>query len=64
MSQILRDAYDRFRTNLRNPIMRHNVAVLMGGKLLGLSMILALMWIIVPGMAHAQGADPPTLLPR
>src|SRR6185503_12764547 len=58
MSQTLRAARRRFMTNLRNPIMRHNVAVLMGGKLLGLGIILALMWTFLPAMAHAQGTGP------
>jgi Amt family ammonium transporter len=38
--------------------MRHNVAVLMAGKLLGLGIILALMWTVLPGFAHAQGSQP------
>jgi Amt family ammonium transporter len=45
-------------TNLRNPVMRHNVAVLMAGKLLGLGIILALMYTLLPGFAYAQGTDP------
>ncbi|HNP72478.1 MAG TPA: ammonium transporter [Kouleothrix sp.] len=44
--------------NLRNPVMRHNVAVLMGGKLLGLGIVLGLMWTILPVSAHAQSGGP------
>src|SRR5690349_6919468 len=58
MSQILQDARRRFMTNIRNPILRHNVAVLMGGKLLGLSSLLGLMWALMPDFAHAQGNQP------
>jgi Amt family ammonium transporter len=58
MTQTLRLAQRRFMTNLRNPIMRHNVAVLMAGKLLGLAIVLGLMWIALPDFAHAQGTNP------
>ena len=58
MTQTLRLAQRRFMTNLRNPIMRHNVAVLMGGKLLGMGIIPALMWTFLPSLAHAQGGTP------
>src|SRR5689334_17962896 len=58
MSLTLQAARRRFLANLRNPVMRHNVAVLMAGKLLGLGIILALMWTVLPGFAHAQGSQP------
>jgi Amt family ammonium transporter len=44
-------------TNIRNPVLRYNVAVVMGGKLLGFGIVLALMWMFLPGFAHAQGTD-------
>ena len=58
MTQTLRLAQRRFITNLRNPIMRHNVAVLMAGKLLGMGIIIALMLTVLPGFAHAQSGTP------
>jgi hypothetical protein len=58
MSQILQGVRHRFMTNLRNPVMRHNVAVLMAGKILGLGIIMALMVTFIPSFAHAQGAGP------
>jgi Amt family ammonium transporter len=58
MTQTLRLAKRRFMTNIRNPILRHNVAVLMGGKLLGMGIILALMYTFIPGLAHAQSGPP------
>ncbi len=51
-------ALDRFRTNLRDPIRRRNVALLMGGKMIGLAIVLFLIHALMPGTANAQdGAD-------
>jgi len=58
MSQILQGVQQRFMTNLRNPVMRHNVAVMLAGKVLGLGILLALMVTFLPNFAHAQGTGP------
>jgi len=51
----------RFLTNLQNPRLRRNVAILMAGKLLGLLIVLALMVTFMPAMVHAAGfKDDPT----
>lgn len=51
----LLDARQRFMTNIRNPKMRRNVAILMAGKVLGLVFVLLLMNMFMPGAsAHAQ----------
>ncbi|MDQ2996055.1 MAG: hypothetical protein M3R61_03210 [Chloroflexota bacterium] len=42
MSQVLQAVRQRFMTNFRNPVMRHNVALMMAGKILGLGILLAL----------------------
>lgn len=55
---LLRAARTRFMTNLRNPIMRRNVALLMGGKAIGLGMVLMLMTWALPTGAHAQTSTP------
>ena len=38
--------------------MRHNVAVMLAGKVLGLGILLALMVTFLPNFAHAQGTGP------
>ena len=49
--QVLRQ---RFMTNLRNPLMRRNVAIHTGGKLIGMAIVLLLITTFVPHMfAHA-----------
>ncbi len=54
----------RFMTNLRNPVMRRNVAILMGGKLIGLAIVLVLINFFVPGLVHAQAATPDAPAPQ
>jgi ammonium transporter, Amt family len=65
MTTLLRAAWDRFRTNLRDPIIRRNVACFMGGKLLGLALVLTVMWVVLPSIVHAAThsaiADMPTI---
>ena len=51
----LREARGRFFTNLRNPVMRRNVAILFAGKVIGLGIVLLLMSIFIGKAAHAQG---------
>src|SRR5258708_9447572 len=65
MTTLLSTAWDRFRTNLRDPLIRKNVAFFMGGKLLGLALVITLMWVVLPSVVHASplGAhvDMPTI---
>ncbi len=46
-------ARDRFVRNMRDPIMRRNVAILMAGKMLGLGIVLVVMTTFIPNVAHA-----------
>lgn len=65
MTTLLRAAWDRFRSNLRDPIIRRNVACFMGGKMLGLALVLTIMWVVLPSVVHAAThgavADMPTI---
>jgi ammonium transporter, Amt family len=54
----LHEAKRRFSKNVRNPVMRRHVALLMAGKLLGLAIVLLLMNMFIGHTAHAQGGDP------
>ncbi|GCE05674.1 ammonium transporter [Dictyobacter aurantiacus] len=61
MTTLLRATWTRFRTNLRDPLIRRNVAYYMGGKLLGLTLLLLAMYWFIPTAVHAAtGADTPT----
>src|SRR5437763_5601028 len=53
MTTLLHTVYNRFRTNLRDPRIRKNVAYFMAGKLLGLALVLTAMWTILPTVVHA-----------
>lgn len=55
---LLHAARTRFVTNLRNPIVRRQVAYLMTGKLLGFALVLAIMMMFLPKLAHAAGLTP------
>ena len=46
----------RLRLSWRNPILRHNALVLLGGKLLGLALVVLLILWSLPNSAHAQAA--------
>jgi Amt family ammonium transporter len=65
MTTILSSAWDRFRTNLRNPVVRKNVALFMGGKLMGLVLVLLIIQFFLPKLVHAATgvptADVPTI---
>ncbi len=65
MTTLPRAIWNRFRTNLRDPLIRRNVAYYMGGKLLGLALVLAVMWALLPTLVHAatgsSTADMPTI---
>jgi len=54
----LRELRTRFITNLRNPVMRRNVAILFAGKVIGLAIVFLLMSLVVGHAAHAQGTEP------
>ncbi|MBI2723552.1 MAG: ammonium transporter [Chloroflexi bacterium] len=57
---VMMSTWDRFRRNLRDPIRRHNVAFLMGGKMIGLGIVLLLIRTLMAGVASAQtGSDIP-----
>src|SRR4051794_32385149 len=49
--EAIRTAPGRFMTNIRNPKMRKNVAILMVGKMLGLAVVLLLMNLFMPTTA-------------
>src|SRR2546423_13656131 len=49
-------AMTNVRTNLRDPIRRHNVIWLMAGKMIGLAAVLLLIHTLMPHVAHAQDA--------
>ena len=59
MTTLLSTVWTRLCTNMRDPIVRRNVTYYMGGKLLGLAVVLAGISIFIPKIAHAAGADVP-----
>jgi len=59
MENVWTTAWDRFRTNMRNPVMRRNVAWLMAGKAIGLMFVVMLISWALPHAALA--ADDPAL---
>jgi hypothetical protein len=63
MTTLLRAAWDRMRTNMRDPLIRRNVGFFMGGKLLGLALVLGLMYLVLPGAAHAALRGTPVDMP-
>lgn len=63
MTNILRSTWLRLRTNFQDPVIRRNVAYYMGGKLLGLALLLAIMWAVLPNTVHALANGTPTETP-
>ncbi len=65
MTNLLQSVWTRLRTNAHDPRIRRNVAFYMGGKLLGLALVLVLMVTLIPKIAGAAGvhttADLPTI---
>src|SRR6266568_1109623 len=65
MVKLLGIAWTRIRTNMRDPLIRRNVAFFMGGKLIGLALVLVAMWVFLPSVVHAAThgavADMPTI---
>src|SRR5205823_10824676 len=57
---LLKNLYDRFLTNVADPDMRAKVLALMGGKLIGLILLLTAMKIYLGSVLYAQA---PTALP-
>ncbi len=61
MGTLLRSTWERLHTNWHNPIIRRNVTLYMGGKLLGFALVLTAIWTILPATVHAAtGASIPT----
>lgn len=58
MTSILSAAWTRLRTNMHDPLVRRNVAFYMGGKLLGLALVLVAMWVVLPTVVHAATGAP------
>lgn len=56
MSRHPDDALTRFRRNLRNPVLRRNVGILMLGKAIGLGAVLMLITTVLPRAAFAADA--------
>src|SRR5947209_1800975 len=65
MVKLLGIAWTRIRTNMRDPLIRRNVAFFMGGKLIGLVLVLVAMWVFLPSVVHAMNrsasVDMPTI---
>jgi len=53
ITTLLRTTWTRLRTNMRDPLIRRNVAFYMGGKLLGLALVLTAIWTFLPTVVHA-----------
>src|SRR5690348_3223397 len=59
-TNLLGAAWTRIRSNMSDPLIRRNVAFYMGGKLLGLAVVLVAMWTFLPTVVHAAtGASVP-----
>ena len=54
MDTVMTTTYGRLRTNMRDPIRRRNVALLMAGKMIGVAIVLFLIHSLMPGIASAQ----------
>ena len=48
----------RLRRAFEDPHLRANVLALAGGKIIGLTLLLSVMWIWLPPVAHAQSGGP------
>jgi ammonium transporter, Amt family len=59
MDKVLIGACERLRTNIRNPVARRNVGLLMLGKIVGVAAVLMLISWFLPTVANAAGADTP-----
>jgi Amt family ammonium transporter len=60
MELVMGNYMQRIRTNMRNPVMRRNVGLLMLGKLIGLAAVFMAMHWAIPHVAHAQDASSAT----
>ncbi len=65
MTTLLRTAWTRICSNMRDPLIRRNVIYFMGGKLLGFALVLTIMWVVLPKVVFAATkgavADMPTI---
>ena len=50
--------WTRLKAGLADPITRGNALALFGGKLIGLTLVLAAMWVYLPPTLHAADAGP------
>src|SRR5437660_5423041 len=58
MEMALNGALMRMQANMRNPVHRKNVLLLMAGKAIGLGIVFGMMLWLIPQVAHAQdGSD-------
>ncbi len=63
MVTLLRIAWTRICTNMRNPLHRKNVAYFMVGKLVGFALVLTSMWVVLPSVVHASTRGAPVDMP-
>src|SRR5581483_3512458 len=62
MGVLITEKYQILRTNIRNPVARRNVALLMTGKMMGLGLALLVITWFMPQLAHAQTDTPDPML--
>ncbi len=55
----MENVFGRITGNMRDPRMRANVAALIGGKVIGLGIVLFVMHSLATSVAHAQDASTP-----
>ena len=60
MDMVMESAFSRLRANLRDPSGRKNALMLVGGKMIGVAIVLFLIHSLMPGAAHAQDASDST----
>ena len=54
----LRNLGKRIASSLRDPHMRANVLALVGGKMIGMALLLSVMYVFLPPVLHAQAGAP------
>jgi Amt family ammonium transporter len=52
------DLYEQFKVNLADPVVRIRVLALAGGKMIGLALVLAAMWVFIAPAVYAQSGQP------
>ena len=63
MTATLQRAKKRFLKNIKNPVVRRNVAIMAAGKIIGLTIVLLIAGIFMGQPAFAQSGNPPADLP-